>query len=1835
MQTILHLTDIHFGWEGDNPSELANRQVCLDGMLAELKNVESSWKPTIICLSGDIGWQGKKSDYVEAKKWLDVLLTTCGLTYNELVVCAGNHDVIRSKAQKLPRPASTNDADKVLEPPIAEHFEGPFSQFIEFCNGANLPSLRFGDYNSQLVGERIINGLRFVVLNSAWFSKNDDDKEKLWLGQSHIKYMEANGQLPSLRSSHNSPITITVLHHPAEWLHPDEKHLAGSRPNTWDHLSARSHVLLTGHTHDGVRGADRIADGALHFTGGSAYAGASHFNSFRLIRITPDIVEDRAFEFDPRSVDNKWRPRPAEARPLTYQQQSNTVFVASEQLISIKDYRAAFRKDAQKHLVRKSRILRPEGILPFTIKRPVSVRVSIQHAKYDSEGRLVRDKQTEQTMPFYEAVRQSRRTILFGDLGSGKSTLAAELVIETMDLSERSLAILIPVKALQCFKQFTQRDLLNKVDEYVANDVWLKTPKFELKSILDRGIEVLLIFDGLDELERGIAARLLSRAADLVDNWPTIQVVSTARPIELIGISYAEWKNLHTVALDDSAKGEFIRQEMLADGVQADLVDEKTAVLLQSLKDMTALDSIANSPLVIRLIYPRLSNMSSTASVTLGELLYELLVERLGGWQKRDDKPSAYSLFEQVFPTPEEKAKYLAVLANRVAIGLQTGQDEAKTLLEEKASSASLPNSHLIAVEALSFYEWLGLITKTEPVEFPLQPLAEVCAAVGHLEQWLSNPDAPLHNAAHWRVVSFVAAIARRRGCLDKIRKLLAAYVDLLLKTPGYLPAACYIVVEAADTALAVHTVHAMDNSGYRPLTYFHNERVVSARNIAKTLAIAGETGFTWFYKDYLDPRYPIPNAGSAVVGEILAEWTALVYATLTSAHKVILSKVVLPYGATGEGHFYGVLTKLSLLVPDAFTLEDRFWYQSLALDSKLFKNLVKERFIAAKECEESARILNAILLHRSNESISAARLWLDWNLNVEPPYSVIRLSLCCASKTEPVADEAHILTHCRQRLGADKWMRFARWALANEGSQVAAGAAKVLYEAGERRLAVLGAVAMKAMHDGGYVAAAEKILTELVIHNGNYGIRWLANQVATAEEWHGAYSGWWRVLLARIESVEDGPALIAACVHNLGQYTLPRYPEVREGFARILNGQKGKIFRDALRAKLKSMDPNARRAAALILVTSNPRAEADALFVAVRARAQSHNFDWHEWECFCLTLDFGPSVLSSLKNKLNLLEPHSRAFGLVLLEKGGLGVEPSYRAELMTSLSALGNWHLCREPAGQDVLGAESSFALLLEQVNWPKSDSAQHAAERLLDFHRTRLTPKDEAKCIALRHGTSSWNWELADMMRRVVREPNFAYNLLEAKKEISEKGGRVPLLGLVAEAVIDGTKWKDVVWLLLCDDTRIGGSSDSEGGGMALLEFGFLSKEHGEFIGKAAKEWLGDPRVKQNRWHEAYHWLALLADEFVGIDKETIRGVILHGKPIGYSVTTALIGRLGEVPEKFLCDKVGRHRPASFAEYIFPKRDLTKTILQLEDYGRDSDELHPSLVLTLQECIFLPQFDEATLTSISSAGKPGILISATLRFMYGMTPKMEDTIPLLDRWFRIWSDERNRPHWKQLTNVWRILRGAAFDNNPPVAEAYLAALDHTILHGDVWKLAVAWDILEMRHFLTPVQIPVIFAEYAGHATNMHEVLFPHICIWLSGGIDEATKAAVIQAAESAIVVLNESAWIPKNGENTNTWACLLFPAIQWAYRTQSSEASESVFLRGIRSVFEEFQGQQHFPKPNLSKLLASLDPLLAKTPPEFLGNTVRRGADSLEPSVSAFCRLIEGLSKNLNRQ
>ena len=193
-QIILHLTDLHFGCD-NGANEVAARALALRGLLTALNSVEPDWKPTILCLTGDIGWKGLAGDYEQAQKWLKALIDKFGISEDRVLLCAGNHDIDRNVSQKYARPKDGPEADRILATPIASMYKEAFGPFCRFAKDFSIPPYAFGSEPSHLTGERVIEGISFCALNSAWFCQGPDDKGNLWLGKPHIDILEHSGQL--------------------------------------------------------------------------------------------------------------------------------------------------------------------------------------------------------------------------------------------------------------------------------------------------------------------------------------------------------------------------------------------------------------------------------------------------------------------------------------------------------------------------------------------------------------------------------------------------------------------------------------------------------------------------------------------------------------------------------------------------------------------------------------------------------------------------------------------------------------------------------------------------------------------------------------------------------------------------------------------------------------------------------------------------------------------------------------------------------------------------------------------------------------------------------------------------------------------------------------------------------------------------------------------------------------------------------------------------------------------------------------------------------------------------------------------------------------------------------------------------------------------------------------------------------------------------------------------------------------------------------------------------------------------------------------------------------
>ncbi|MCX6121906.1 MAG: metallophosphoesterase [Ignavibacteriales bacterium] len=1830
--TILHLSDLHFGWDGNDPNKIADRKLCLDGLISKIASLDPSWKPTIICISGDIGWKGITGDYVEAKAWIEILLSSCKLNFDHIVVCPGNHDVNRPDAEGNARPSNAEEADSVLGLPIRKHFLKPFKAFDEFCHTSGIPPMKF-DQHSYLVGERQALGFRFITLNSSWFSKDKFDKEKLWIGLPHLKFLESKGQLDEVHREHRSPLTIALVHHPLNWLHPDETNGQGLRPNTWDYLARRCHVLLTGHTHGEIRRTDQVAEGARQFTAGATFAGAHHFNSFRLIKIDEKGITYRSFEFDPRAVEDSWRSLESVRLPYIGEvdlPQSQQDKKEAETIILL---RAALRSHAERVVEQKSRLLRPIGVLPKKVSQQLSVRISDLSERFDSSRRLLRDRRNDQTMSVYEAVRRNRCTLILGDLGSGKSTLVGGLVSETMDRSENSVSVLIPLKSLRISGQFSTDDLLQAVDRFILGEAAPTVSGTSIKKLLETQTEVLIVFDGLDELNPDVASRLLRHAVSLPQHWPSIQIVASGRPVELIGVAYEDWGIARTIPLNDNRKRQFIVEELLVDGLSQPEVETKSLSLLNTLKGFTSLDRLAETPLAIRLIYPRLKSISGSSNdTTLGDLLYDIMLDRLGRWQRRDDKPKVFDSFEDAFTTPEAKANILGALARGISSSSHLSEDEAKSHLREMAKDYPGGKNDLIAEQALEYYKLSGLITSEQSIEFPIQPLWEMVSAISLATEWSSqSSDWNLPSKDQWRIVSFVGTVIRRRGWLSTLREPVIRFIQSILApmaSPN-VPAACYIVQETSDKSVAIKTIECFSLLEPRPLSLFNDEWDVSANNIARTIWLSSEVGFKWLYDEYLNPRYPLSNIGSAIIQRVMENWTAVARGHLSDDQKAKLKSSVKPYLAAGEGNFFGILSLLVILVPEAFEKEERLWISGHTLGRDPLSSHSAEILLAAYEAGDKD-IINKVLLANSSDYPRAALMWCEINKKEDLPIQIVEAIFKSIAMHQNRSEVSTLENEYRSRLGEERWLRFARWILFAQDSYSATGAAIALYNTGEERLTVLGKAFLERMHDGGYIAEAERILQLLVIKEGDKGIRWLVQQMTHhAHHWE-THSGCWRILLAQVENLVDGPQLLVGCMSALGPYTLPRYPEIREAFRRVLNGKRGQEFREVFIKHLHDLNPEIRRGISVTLVSTDPNAYPEALVVAIQGRTNRWlQHDWHEWERFCLSLTFSASVLGFLKSCLEDLEPFARSFALAILVKGKMPIEQKYISELSSSLLDLGNWYLDIDSLGKMGLRSEDSIEFLWKTVNGSHTERAEQAASKLIELHNTKLTFAQQTKCIAL-VTKPRYTWDLSRYLSRIYYDHEFAESLRIACDEITAQHGKRPFLQFVLNANADSAAWKDVVWIMLCDDTSFGGSSEADINGQALIEYGRKVPLHARWIGEAARECLVDPRVKQNHWIDAYHWLAVIADEFGGLSPELMEDALKRGEPISGSAEISLIARLGKVPPGAIFSQRAKKQrggiTASTSTTILKKESI---IGLLKECSRNSDTWHPAINFAIESALYYPQLLDEQLTEFAKIGNHGILIALVLRYCYGISPDLVESIPLLDsRAFSLLHKSQNQ--FKRLYAIWATVRASVIQYDSKITEEYLHALDVALSSDKAWDLSIASEILHVRRKLLSTQIVKVFCAYARGTTWLHPDLFVQLSKWLDNDLTEEEKLSVSSGTKAALAILNEDQWDSSDGRSRGPWAFLLFPVVHWMLAGQSDEEPNAVFLRGIKFSLSKLQTAQNEVTYDINNLLGSLEPLLQRVPPDILRKVTKQGLQMFDPSVRAFSRLLHTLGQ-----
>lgn len=282
---ILHISDLHCGIERtfEYEEDYSRRKVALEKFFEDFKSqIPKEWMPDVIVISGDLGWMGKKGDYIEcestheytsytSKKFIEELLNVTSLKSGVLICCPGNHDKYQADGYlTIGRDGSTQNAAKNFRREVIKGLLPSFSNYIDLltqCKVVQLNNkpLNYDKYTKKelenlkyLYGYRVLNvgqeEVLFIVMNSAWACNHKEGD----LGKLRIGYEQARDVIRHIEEDVREGkigediLTVVLFHHPIRWLETTEVHTdAGMATLTvFGHFKASKNIVfLNGHEH--------------------------------------------------------------------------------------------------------------------------------------------------------------------------------------------------------------------------------------------------------------------------------------------------------------------------------------------------------------------------------------------------------------------------------------------------------------------------------------------------------------------------------------------------------------------------------------------------------------------------------------------------------------------------------------------------------------------------------------------------------------------------------------------------------------------------------------------------------------------------------------------------------------------------------------------------------------------------------------------------------------------------------------------------------------------------------------------------------------------------------------------------------------------------------------------------------------------------------------------------------------------------------------------------------------------------------------------------------------------------------------------------------------------------------------------------------------------------------------------------------------------------------------------------------------------------------------------------------------------------------------------------
>lgn len=1552
---ILHLGDLHF-----SAKLLGTDKVNSDSVLEELVEILKTvdWKPTIICITGDIVDKYDIGGFALAKTWIKNLAEILSVPMDRVLICPGNHDCSRdiSICPEI-NVTDSQKADQILSYPIPDYLLKRFSQYSAFCQELGIVPYKFMGEESYLVGTRIIDNISFWGCNSEWFSFHD--QSELWLGKNYLEQMkQQDGQ-------ENSDIRIAIMHHGTESDFAEkEKGFYEDRRPALRYLWSLCDMLLFGHTHEGSIGKPSYMESNCW----SVRAGATNINekypnNVNLLKIQSDGFELRHIIFSPAQLGNRWTIEQPEKKNFWKLQTANR---ERESCFSTDRIRKLMKDYVQEVIENK---IREINCPPNSLKQE-KLKVGLEHIRNELiNGKEERHSKNDLTS-LYNVIENNKKVLLFGELGMGKSTLMAQTVIDVLENGEEVIPVFVPAKSLTLTDENSAIELCEEIDRFLIENFLFE---YSFQEMILNVKKVFLFIDGLDEINIIHVKILLRQIERLMGAYHNLVAVVSTRVAEIGGVNIAQWTVCEIPPLDMEQRKRMLLHEAEAHGKVGQEKDIFVQKSMGIIRRNPSIYGLSNTPLSIRLLYKSFDSDLNIEKLTVGDLLFELLKMRAAEWSELDLKDNTDNNYLAAFPTDDEKIYLVGRIAYEALSNEVLSVKSAKLIVKSLIRNP-MSNNNLVADEVIKTLISNGLISTGNRFRFTYQPLAQVAAGYFMAEEIVNERlDINQIPTELWREIAFAGGILRNWKLLTKHKELFKNFVKKLPHgNSSMVYIISYICNELMDEDIAVWSLECVSKAGFRPLWYYEGERNYSVTVIAKMIVLAGNKGTDWLIEEYLNLRIPLINRGSRFLHDFLEQWVVLVEGRLTNEQKEKLKKIirVLKFGSSTA--YFSIREVLCYLLPEEFEVADRMDCVLQLACKEEFYYWGQKQF--CQMASNNKAICNSVL-ENSEHSISAL-YWLEINDNEIPPVTVIKNLLRYAydGKDRMSDDSRTLLEKCIARIGHNRWKIILRRIIV-EGDKAQAAAAVELIKYEDENLFFIA----KALTDGMINAPAHCIYEqtmELVVHMmQKENVEWSEILFDRAHFVVGASSGCYRIFLKYLLDMEEVRVdLFVGCIKHIGPFTLPRYVEIRELFVQIL---KRAEYKSALIKALDSYDGKIREAASMILTACDKNDNGNALIMAILG--MHDGTEYNEWHRFLASQKYNDIALKHLLSMVDSLIGEQRILALVILAYNGVKITEYNKEEVV---SAKLNWkyfYINEIDLSDFELSEENVFRKLYEQE---KAGNIEYdVAKTLLWKYYDKLCLEERVKCIL-----SVWaNGSVPNIEEIIfnVSQPEFR-NLFSKYRENYSQSKNYKILrcfNFEDELCID---WKGLVWEIFCNDIDLVGM-DKDEIGLQWLLLGRKNPAYGKAMGEEIRKVIDDNRLQKDRWLEKYQWLLILVDEFTDFDKKNLAEHVHMDREIMYETSSSLIWRLGE---ELLTGKIEINE-----KEIKRREEIGDVDLKLLETTKESELLQKdTLDIVFAKAENDEVLEDGLLTDIEEQGKNGILIGAMLRYIYGRKMTVE---------------------------------------------------------------------------------------------------------------------------------------------------------------------------------------------------------------------------------------------------